>query len=362
MNPRFFPGDDPLPAFARSADELISRTSGLELDRLPGGGLIVLPPVSGAAVEAVDPYRKQAFVRAVAYYEPSDGRLVRKVVVHHADEDRLWAQKLARLSARLLRLHQQKFGRPARFQGGADETHIWLFRDALGRIGGETRGGNIYVFGTARLSSPLEWVRTLCHEWGHLTLPAARGFTDPETDAGGLLGERLHLGWLLADRSPHPDDGAKADDLVFYCQRQCAPLIERFLTEGPASKTFVRRDGKAMDLYVGAALATERALGPKVLGAALYSIDGVAPKDFFDALRNVVFLEKAISVQLPAWVPLAPADYRLAPKQGRGSVAIAGRPAVNVPGALRPSRPAFAKLIGTGTLTALTLTRPGVKT
>ena len=116
--------------------------------------------------------------------------------------------------------------------------------------------------------------------------PAARGFTEPETDAGGLLGERLHVGWLLADKTPAPDDGAKSADLALYVRRQCVPLVERFLTEGPASKTFARLDGKAMDLYVGAALATEKALGPKLLGAALYSIDGIAPKDFFDALRG----------------------------------------------------------------------------
>ena len=68
-----------------------------------------------------------------------------------------------------------------------------------------------------------------------------------------------------------------------------------------------------------------------------------------------------MTVQLPGWVPLAPADYALAAKVGRGSLVIAGRPAVKVPGSLRPSRPAFAKLAGTGTLAAVTLTRTGVK-
>ena len=358
---RSLSGDDPLPTYLDSADDLIARTSGLELDRLTEGSLVVLLPASGTNVLATDPYRKQTFDKAAALYALRDGQLRRTVVVHHASEDRLWAQKITRLAARLLRLHRQKFGRPARFQGGSDETHLWLFREPLGGIGGETRGGNVYFYGTARIGSPLEWVRTLCHEWGHLTLPAARGFTEPETDAGGLLGERLHLGWLLADKTSSPDDGTRSPDIAMYCRRQCLPLIERFLAEGPASPLLARRDARAMDLYIGAALATERALGSKVLDAALYSIDGTSPRDFFDALRNAVFLEKSVAVQLPAWVPLAPGDYRIVARSGRGALSIAGRSPIPLPGTLRPARPAFAKLTGTGTLTQVALTRPGVK-
>ena len=358
MTPRL--SDDPLPAFATSLDDLSARTSGLEIDRLPGGGLAVLTPQVGGDAPATDPYRRKYFDRAAALYLSRDGGLRRTVVVHFEGEDRSWAQRLTRLSARLLRLHGERFGRPARFQGGSDEAHVWLFRETLGGIGGETRGGNVYFYGTRRIGSPLEWVRTLAHEWGHLTLPAARGFSDPETDSGGALGERLHFGWLRTDGAPAPDDGTRKADLELYFKRQSAPLIARFLAEGPASATFRRLDGSAMDLYVGAALATEKSLGSMILGAALYSIDGVAPQDFFDALRNAVLIKRSVTVGLPAWVPLAPGDYRLASANGIGKLTIAGRLPIDVPGRLRPARAAFARLVGTGSLAAVTLTRFGV--
>ena len=47
----------------------------------------------------------------------------------------------------------------------------------------------------------IEWVRTVVHEWGHLTLPAARGFTAPENDAAGYLVPREQKG--VAHRAHH---------------------------------------------------------------------------------------------------------------------------------------------------------------
>ncbi len=355
------PDDSPLPVSAESLDALASRQEGLEIDRLEGGYFVVMPPATSASFYTSDPYKGKVFDRAAYVYARREGVLMRIAVVHHHPDDRTWAQKLARLIGRLLRLHQEKFGRPTRFQRSGDEVRVWLFRDAMGAAGGETRGGQVYLYGTSSIPTPLEWVRTLCHEWGHLTLPAARGFTAPESDAGGMLGERLFLSWLLADKTGGPDDGTRRADLGLYGKRQCEPLLARFLSEGPTSKTFERRDGRAMDLYVGAALAADRALGSKILGTALWSIDGTAPRDFLDALRNAAFLKRAITVQLPAWVPLAPSDYSVTPAQGTGSLLISGRAPLRVPGRLHPSRPAFALLKGSGSLSAITLTRPGVR-
>ncbi|MGC4047899.1 MAG: hypothetical protein QM758_29240 [Armatimonas sp.] len=353
-------GDAPLPASAESLDALIAAQEGLEIDRLTGGFYILLPPAATSSFATKDPYRGKEFDRAAYVYAERDGYLRRAAVIHHSPDDRAWAQKLARLSARLLRLARDRFGRWPNFQGGGDEARVWLFRDPVGgAAGGETKGGQVYVYDTATITTPLEWVRTLCHEWGHLTLPAARGFTAPENDAGGMVGERLFIAWLAADKINGPDDGTRRPDLAMYCQRQCEPLIARFLTEGPASAGFQKRDARAMDLYVGAILSADRALGSKVLSEALRGIDGVTPKDFLDSLRNAAYLQKTVTVQLPAWVPLAPSGYRITPSKGAGLLLITGRPPLKVPGSLHPSRPAYALLKGSGSLTAITLTRSG---
>lgn len=356
-------GDAPLPARVESLDSLIAAQEGLEIDRLAGGFYVLLPPAGSNSFATKDPYRGKAFDRAAYVYAERDGYLRRATVIHHHPDDRAWAQKLARLSARLIRLSRDRFGRWPTFQNGGDEARVWMFRDPVGgAAGGETRGGQVYIYDTATNSPPLEWVRTLCHEWGHLTLPAARGFTEPENDAGGMVGERLFLAWLLADKTGGPDDSTRRPDLTMYCQRQCEPLIARFLAEGPTSGEFGKRDARAMDLYVGAILAADRALGSRLLSDALRGIDGVTPRDFLDSLRNVAYLQKTVTVQLPAWVPLAPADYRIQASRGAGQLLITGRPPLKVPGTIRPSRSAFALLKGSGSLTAITLTRPGVRT
>jgi hypothetical protein len=354
--------DGPLPFSAESLDDISAKQEGLEIDRLAGGYFVLLPPATAASFAASDPYRHKGFDRAAYVYATKEGLLVRAAVIHHHPDDRAWAQRLARLVGRLLRLNRERFGRPTRFARGAEEARIWLFRESRGNAGGETRGEHVYLDGTAAIgANNLEWVRSLCHEWGHLTLPAARGFSSPETDAGGMLGERLFLSWLQQDKTGGPDDGTRKSDLELYCQRQCEPLLARFITEGPTGKAFERLDGRGMDLYVGAALAADRALGSKLVGDALFTIDGTRPRDLLDALRNAAFLKKTLTVRLPAWVPLAPADYRVSAVRGSGRLLIAGRPPLSVPGNLRPSRPAFALLRGTGSLAAIALTRPGVK-
>jgi hypothetical protein len=211
-------------------------------------------------------------------------------IVHHEPPDRLLAQQTARLMARLLRLHYEHFGREARFPRDADVADVWLAPETqpnAPEVGGETRDNQVYFFATGAPRSPIEWTRTVVHEWGHLTMNAARGFKEPENDAGGFLGERLYLKWLRADKGlpTAPDDGVVPAGLDLYYERQIAPLISRFRKFGPAAKTLSGMNQAAMDLYIGGVLESDTTYGSQLTGRALRNIEGVRPQDFFVSLR-----------------------------------------------------------------------------
>jgi hypothetical protein len=336
----------PPPSVATSPATLGVTLSGVaKVEELPGGYAVALPEPFTPPADATDPIYRKPFSRAVYVYAPSaaDGKLVRRVVIHHEPESRDDAARAARLIARLLRLHAERFARTPTFPREADAAQVWLLPEQPGAasgspaLGGETRDANVYVFGTGTKRSPLEWARTLAHEWGHLTLPAARGFTEPETDAAGLLGERLHFKWLREDarraKSAPSDDFLTADGPDLYYKRQVAPLIARFAEGGPSAKALTGDGAAAMDYYCGAVLACDDAFGPALTGRALFAIEGVRPADFLAAMSATVARADAVSVRLPAWVPLSRTRYVVAPAPGGGSGAVrAGTTSVTVGG------------------------------
>lgn len=316
---------DALPAFAPNARTLKEAARDADVETLPGGYVAVLPKPFAAPTPTTDPRYQWRFARAAYVYapvRPGFGRYAPApgiglvVMVHYQPEDEKRARKTARLCARLLRLHRDRFGRDATFPRDADVADIWLAPEtppgAL-EAGGETRDSNVYVFATDAQRSPIEWVRTVAHEWGHLTMAAARGFTLPENDAGGFLGERLYIKWLREDRTPAPeDDGVTRDGLNLYWERQIGPLMDRFTQAGPYAKALMGSGPDAMDLYIGGVLSCDAALGSAVTGRALHSIEGVRPKDFFDAVRRVVSevtWGASLPVHLPGWVPLERGRY-----------------------------------------------------
>ncbi len=328
------------PAAARAVDAFTRET-------LPGGWVLAQETDTPVA----DPRTKgAAYRRTLGLWEPGraqgDGP-TRVVFLHYQDEaDAALARRTARLCARLLRLHLAHFGQRAPFPRRAPAAHVFLRRDApLGseNAGGQTWGENVWLFSTSRPRTDIEWTRTVAHEWGHLTLYAARGYREPENDAAGFLGERLYLKWLREEgTSPllanDPDgDGVDQAGLDIYHERQIAPLIARFRAAGPNAPAFLRtdRDADAMDLYVGTVLASDTAFGSRLLGEALARVESDdGPHPFLNALRQTVAAQQpTLFVRLPAWVPLARAAYRLLPaeageagRQPAGKIAIADRP------------------------------------
>lgn len=338
---RAFAAPFPLPPSA--PDRAALSAAGVSVEELPGGFAVAMLPTN-RTIDAADSRYGWRFGRAIFVYGPRADEppgLWRTVTIHHEPGDALPALRIARLCARLLRLHRERFGRDALFGRGGRAADVWLTANTppnpdAASWGGETRDDQVYVFGTRTERTPIEWVRTVAHEWGHLTLPAARGFTAPENDAAGFLGERLYLKWLRAEARGNaaklPDDGTETAGLDTYYARQIAPLIARFQTTGPEGRAWEGRDAETMDLYIGAALATDDALGSELLGRGLFRVLGVRPRDLLQAIATAVTEVNTLPVRLPAWVPLRQAVYEIAaPGKNGGGVAIADRPPLTLP-------------------------------
>jgi hypothetical protein len=326
------PGGTEAPHLASDHDALAKALPEATVEAIPGGfALVALPPDSAAGAET-DMRFGWRFTRALYVYSPRRERrtmaLALTVIVHYEPSDRNLALRTARLCARLLLLHRERIGHEPVFPRAAETADVWLAPqkapDAM--VGAETRGNQVYVYDTHAKRAAIEWVRTVAHEWGHLTLPAARGFTQPENDAAGYLGERLFLKWMREERrTDSPDDGTDLAGLDLYYGRQVLPLIERFRAGGPQSKLLDGTDAGSMDYYIGAALAFDEAFGSQMLGQAVYGIYGVKPRDLLAAMREALSQADAITVRLPAWAPLPKSDYAVA-GDTTGEISVADRP------------------------------------
>ena len=290
-------------------------------------------PAAPAAAPVKDARFGWEFPYSVTLTKPTGE--TRLVIHYQSVGDAPTAEQAMRLYSRLLNLYKERTGMETAFFHDADKADVWLAaqRPETAQDGGETRQNQLYIFGihdTRR--TKLEWVRTLVHEWGHLTLPAARGYTDPETDASGYLGERLYMKWLYDDltlvgENGQPvhnvyriNDGTTPDDLKKYYTRQIAPLMARFNRPeaeggGPNAPVLLQKDTRAMDGYIGAVCACDTAWGSPQTNRALFGILGTTAPDFFASARTVWTRQmqtgKPVWVHLPAWVPLEKGTYRL---------------------------------------------------
>jgi hypothetical protein len=323
-----------------------SSATGATREALPGGYALVVLPAGVPNAAATDARYRWRFTGSVQVFAPAPGDgnarkptsdVPRPVVLVHyeAPDDAQAAARTARLCARLLRLHRERFGRPAVFPRGAGEAHVWLCRRTppSGNRGGQTWTNHIYVFATGEPRSFIEWTRTLAHEWGHLTLPPRAATSRPKPTRQGYLGERLYLKWLHEEVSADnyarlANDWTDRSGLDRYQERQIAPLIARFRAAGPHAPALNGTGEAAMNLYVGAALACDDAFGSTLLGEGLFSVLGMGARDLFAALAEAVRRAPVLPVRLPAWVPLARATYRVSSATPPARVAFADRPPV----------------------------------
>ena len=313
-----------LPLTPATKEALSELSTGMELETLAGGFLVVAPSTTMLGETKLDPNFGLKLSRQIAVYAPVVGGGFKQVVaVRHDSSDRAFALKVARLAGRLLRLHKEKVGQEASYQQDEEVAQVWLTRVKAphkAKAAAETQVNNVYLFEVAEPRKEIEWARTIAHEWGHLVLLAARGYKDPENDAAGFLGERLFLKWLREDALALPrktDDFCEREGLQLYYDRQLAPLMARYNAAGPADKRLSQLNTEGMDYYIGMALDTDEIFGPKVLGFALYHLENTTPGALVNAVRNAIFLQTELRVKLPAWVPLAPDTYAVSGPAGK---------------------------------------------
>lgn len=194
----------------------------------------------------------------------------RRFVVHVPDAEALpTAKRVARM---LMLLHGEmqshlRVDHPGRYQ----TVSVWLTRRVERGLSPDTAGeqfkDQIYIYDLFAVRRPIEWGREIAHEYGHFALvPGAIGFTAPEDDANGVLGERLFLKWLWADMHA---DRIHADELPFltpdqldtYISLQVTPLVRRISREGPDARQLAKTDVDGMDYFTALLLYLDTLYG-----------------------------------------------------------------------------------------------------
>lgn len=227
--------------------------------------LLVTPDLPAAVTDDLDGAR---YALVCHVYVEENGRAVRRFVVHAPETASApHVGRTGRFLALLWAAADQRFGRLC---GGLRRAplHVYLTRD--GDAVAEMTRGRLYIRKYQETRSGLEWARTLAHEYGHYLLPSPSGYTDPESWANGVLGERLFLGWLrdalaAGDLAETALGWGSAEELEEYARRQVLPLRARMRQDGPDVEALKRRDKEAMDAFTALMLGVDALHGGSTL-------------------------------------------------------------------------------------------------
>jgi hypothetical protein len=181
-------------------------------------------------------------------------------------------------------------------------NRLWLC--AGGESGAERHEADIFlyrVFDEAR--SPVEWVRQLAHECGHLLIPGVGGFAQPEVWGNGELGERLFIYFLSLEAArvagtawPSDTAAARLDDLwgeghlaaEEYLASAGRMPLDVWAGAGPESELIVGQGERSMQYYVGFALYVLAAHGPEGLREVIKGAPGSTVPDFVYSYKQVI--------------------------------------------------------------------------
>ncbi len=198
----------------------------------------------------------------------------RRFEVHVPDAEAL---PTAKRVAKLLLLLQGEMQSHLRVDhpGRYRTVSVWLTRRVERGLSPDTAGeqfkDQIYIYDLLANRRPIEWGREVAHEYGHFALvPSAVGFTAPEDDSNGVLGERLFLKWLWADLHAdrlHAEDlpFITADQLDTYISLQVTPLLRYAAREAPAARQLAKTDADGMDYFIGLLLYLDSLYGSRQL-------------------------------------------------------------------------------------------------
>lgn len=228
-----------------------------------------------------DPSLKKDFNRVCVGYvlDPTDNLWRMRFRVFYVSEPiavqgRNYAPLAEQVCATLLQLYwlaQTSLNATTRFSPERP-TDVWLCEG--GSAGAEQPANapaHLYFYDINNPKrTPLEWLREIAHEYGHLTLPGIDGFEgEVEPYINGHAGERLFLLWWLAhalrDTPRTPDNIAafkvSLQDLAAYVRDRSYPALRQFLNEGPRSPLMDQPHAAGMEYLVGFLIYLERTHG-----------------------------------------------------------------------------------------------------
>ncbi len=199
----------------------------------------------------------------------------------------------AELAQRVLDLYVRLYCIGRAYLGGGElpseaaPLKVWLVEGE--RAEAEKRWEEIFLYGINVARTPLEWVRQICHEYGHFELRPVGPFDEPETWANGVLGEALFSEWLWRNS---PDGvvqwGEEKVDLGKFLSEFHARLIQRFFIGKPRSRALADTTEVGFEHFLGMALYAQAVLPPLKFRELLYATERPRSADFHDNFRAIV--------------------------------------------------------------------------
>lgn len=267
-------------------------------------------------------------------YGPSGRQIQRYANVMYTAVARSQAEAICCTISTLRSQQLAKLRQPVRLAWDTDTASIWIseMKSRVPNVVGETRTTNVTYFDVTSQKDPNEFARVIAHEWGHLAMPAARGFTSPEPDSAGHLGEALGLRWLTNATSKEPYQPVVPSSPYVAASRS------RFMTAlantPPGTSAFTRRNAQGMFAYIGAVLHVADAYGDAFLGRVFQAVDADSTDAFLTAWAFVLTEDGIIRCTGNTWVPLEAGVYtaskRIQSSSVKGPAAIASDPGLRL--------------------------------
>jgi hypothetical protein len=242
-------------------------------------------------------------------YGPSGRQIQRFANVYYTAAARSKAETVA-VTLSVLRGRQlETLRQPVRLAWDTDTACIWVTdeKSRVPNVVGETRTTNVTYFDVTSQTDQNEFSRVIAHEWGHLAIPAARGFSSPEPDSAGHVGEALGLTWL--QRSTVRGAIPLALPTESYVTSLQSRYEKALFAAPPGSTGFTKRNANGMFAYIGAILHVAARYGDAFLGRVFQAVDADSTDAFLTAWTFVLSEDGQIRSRGTAWVPLEAGVY-----------------------------------------------------
>jgi len=277
--------------------------------------------------EALDTeHDSNRYTLVAGLYGPAGRQIQRYANVYYTAIARAPAESVCATISILRAQQLARLRQPVRLAWDTDTASIWITEEKsrVPDVVGETRTTNVTYFDVTSQKDSNEFARVIAHEWGHLALPAARGFTSPEPDSAGHVGEALGLRWLVAATSKgeiRPSIPSQT-----YVSTSTTRYNRALLAVPPGTLGFSKRNAQGMYAYVGAILHVADTYGDAFLGRVFQAVDADSPEAFLTAWTFTLSEDGIIRFRGAAWVPLEAGVYiasrQLLPAHVKGPAAI----------------------------------------